>query len=132
MRNTQDPLVFREEVSRDLRIALKSRQPEIISVLRIMIAAIDNAEAVQPEAQSPRSGDGTVAHSSPGVGSTEAPRRELAMQDVHAIIRDLLREYETQAQHHRSMRQHEAANRLRRQAKVLHSYLHTSGSPTSC
>lgn len=132
MSHTQDPWVFREEVRRDLRAALKSRQPEVISVLRAMIAAIDNAEAVQPEAQSSRSTDGTVAHSSPGVGSTEVPRRELAIHDVHAIIRDLLRECETQAQHYYSMHQHKAADRLRRQANVLHSYLHPSGRPTSC
>ncbi len=116
--------MFREGVRRDLRAAIKSRQPETISVLRTMIAAIDNAEAVQPESESPRSGDGAVAHSSPGVGSTEAPRRELAMSDVHAIVRDLLREYETQAEHYRSMHQHEAADRLRRQANVLCAYLH--------
>lgn len=132
MKYPQDSWVFREEVRRDLRTALKSRQPETISVLRAMIAAIDNAEAVQPEAQAPRSADGTVAHSSPGVGSTEAPRRELAMQDVHAIIRDLLHEYDTQAQQYRALHHQEAADRLRRQANILHSYLPASGSPTSC
>ncbi|BBZ28942.1 hypothetical protein MMAD_32370 [Mycolicibacterium madagascariense] len=132
MKHPLDPWILREEVRRDLRTAIKSRQPETISVLRTIIAAIDNAEAIQPEAHMPRSADGTVAHSSPGVGSTEAPRRELAMRDVHAIIRDLLHEYDTQAQQYRSMRQHEAADRLRRQANILHSYLPASGSPTSC
>ena len=132
MTHAKDSWAFREEVRRDLRAALKSRQPETVSVLRTMIAAIDNAEAVQPEAQSPRSADGRVAHSSPGVGSTEAPRRELDMSDVHAILRDLLREHETQEKHYRSMRQHEAADRLRRQADVLHSYLGASGSPACC
>jgi uncharacterized protein len=131
VKHAQDPWVFREEVRRDLRAALKSRQPETVSVLRAMIAAIDNAEAVQSEAQSPRSADGTVAQSSPGVGSTEALRRELAMRDVYAIIRDLLHEYDTQAKQYRSLHQQEAADRLRRQAKILHSYLPASGSPTS-
>lgn len=54
------------------------------------------------------------------------------MSDVHAIVRDLLREYETQEKNYRSMYQHEAADRLRRQASVLHAYLYASGSPTCC
>lgn len=45
------------------------------------------------------------------------------MSDVHAIVRDLLREYETQAEHYRSMHEHEAADRLRGQADVLCAYL---------
>jgi uncharacterized protein len=121
--HAEDSWAFREEVRRDLRTALKSRQLETVSVLRTMIAAIDNAEAVRPEAQTPRSADSTVAHSSPGVGSTEVPRRELDMTAVHAIVGDLLREYKTQERHYRSMHQHDAADRLRRQARVLHSYL---------
>lgn len=130
MTHAEDSWAFRKEVRRDLRAALKSRQPEMVSVLRTMIAAIDNAEAVQPEEQTPRSADGTVAHSSPGVGSTEAPRRELTMSDIHALIRDLLREYETQEKHYRSIHQHEAADRLRRQSNVLRPYLDALGGPT--
>jgi len=52
------------------------------------------------------------------------------MSDVHAIVRDLLREYETQEKQYRSVHQHEAADRLRRQASVLHSYLNAPGSST--
>lgn len=130
MTHAQDPWAFREEVRRDLRAALKSRKPETVSVLRTIIAEIDNAEAVQLGEQTPRSAHGTVAYSSPGVGSTEAPRRELTMSDVHAIVRDLLREYETQEKQYRSVHQHEAADRLRRQASVLHSYLNAPGSST--
>lgn len=129
MTHAQDSWAFREEVRRDLRAALKSRQLETVSVLRTMIAAIDNAEAVQPEEQTPRSADGTVAHSSPGVGSTEAPRRELTMSDVHALVRGLLREYQAQEHHYRSVNQHEAAERLRRQSNVMCPYLDALGGP---
>ncbi|PJK23571.1 hypothetical protein CSX11_04500 [Mycobacterium goodii] len=126
MKHAEDSWAFRERVRRDLRAALKSRQPETVSVLRTMIAAIDNAEAIPPQAgsESPRHADGTVAHSSPGVGSTEAPRRELAMPDVYAIVRELQRECETQAAHYRSTHQDDAADLLRRQADVLCAYLH--------
>ncbi len=124
MKHAQDSWAFRDGVRRDLRAALKSHHPDTVSVLRTMIAAIDNAEAIPPKAGSPRSADGPFAHSSPGVGSTEAPRRELAISDVHVIVGNLLREYETQEEQYRLMHQHEAADRLRRQAGVLRSYLH--------
>lgn len=52
------------------------------------------------------------------------------MSDVREIVRDLVREFETQEKEYRSMHQHEAADRLGRQASVLHSYLDESGSPT--
>jgi uncharacterized protein YqeY len=126
---TQDASVFRDRLRRDLRAALKSRQPETISTLRTMIAAIDNAEAIHPEAESPRCADGIIAHSSAGIGSTEAPRRELGMADIQAIVRGLIFEYETHGERYRAMRQHEAAERLQRKANILHTYLsmHDSG-----
>lgn len=130
MTHAEDSWAFREEVRRDLRTALKSRKKETVSVLRTMITAIDNAEAVRPEQQTPRSADGAVAYSLPGVGSSEVPRRELTMPDVHAIVADLLREYEKQERQYRSMHQHEAADSLRRQASVLGSYLDTLGHST--
>ena len=123
MKRAEDSWDFREQLRHDLRAALKSRQLDTISALRTVIAAIDNAEAVQPETDSPPSADGVVAHSSPGVGSTEAPRRELAMTEIHAIVRDLLCEYETQSEHYRSVHQCEAAHRLRRKANILRAYL---------
>ncbi|MBO0677671.1 hypothetical protein JRC04_09380 [Mycolicibacterium sp. S2-37] len=114
---------FREHVRRDLRAALKSRQADRVSALRTLIAAVDNAEAVPADANSPRSTPGVIASSSPGVGSAEVPRRELDWGDVQAILRDLLVEYRTQAEQYRSNHRHEAADRLGRQADVLQVYL---------
>lgn len=88
-----------------------------------MIAAIDNAEALPPDAEPPRTADSVVALSSPGVGSTEAPRRDLAMTDIHVIIRDLVSEYETRGEHYRSIHQHEASDELRRKATIARAYL---------
>jgi hypothetical protein len=118
-----DAWAFRDDLRRDLRAALKSRQHDRVSALRTLIAAIDNAEATQPDAESPRSVDGVIAHSSPGVGSSEAPRRALAMSDVDAIVRDLLCEYQTQGEQYRSMHQHDAADRLERKASILRTLL---------
>ncbi|MGU3653603.1 hypothetical protein [Mycolicibacterium sp. A43C] len=89
-----------------------------------MIAAIDNAEAIHPGTDSPRSSDAVIAHSSPGVGSTEAPRRELDMAAIHAIVRDLICECESHGGQYHAMRQTRAAERLQRQANILQTYLH--------
>lgn len=118
-----DTWVFREGLRRDLRAALKSRQPDTISALRTLIAAIDNAEAIPPDPDPPRSDDSVVALSSPGVGSTEAPRRDLAMADIEGIVRDLLCEYETTGVHYRSIHQHEASDQCRRKAAIVRAYL---------
>lgn len=114
---------FRAELRRELRVALKSRQPESVSALRTLIAALDNAEAVPVDADLPRSIDGVIAHASLGVGSTEAARRELEMTDVQAILRELLDDYGTQARQYRSIQQFEAADRLERQADVVRAHL---------
>jgi hypothetical protein len=114
---------FREQLRCDLRVAMKQGRREAISALRTLIAAIDNAEAVRPGAESTRIGGGVIAASSPGVGSTEAPRRVLSADDVRAIVEDLVDEYDTQADQYGSMRQGDAAERLRRAADVLRDYL---------
>ncbi|UMB69510.1 hypothetical protein [Mycobacterium paraterrae] len=45
------------------------------------------------------------------------------MTDVHAIIRGLVGDWETQATHYRSLQQHDAADRLVREAEILRAYL---------
>lgn len=123
MTSVQEASAFREALRGDLRAALKSRQSEVISTLRTMIAAIDNAEAVHPGVESPRRADGVIAHSSPGVGSTEASRRELGMADLQAIIGELIRECETSEAVYRSKRRCQEAERLRRRAEFFRAHL---------
>lgn len=123
MIHADDPDAFRDAVRRDLRAAVKSRQSDVISTLRTVIAAIDNAEAAPPSAQTPRYVGGAVAHSSPGVGSTEVPRRTLTMPDVHAIVGELIGEYEAHRDHYRSLGRHDAAERLQRHVEILRAYV---------
>ncbi|BBY19095.1 GatB/YqeY domain-containing protein [Mycolicibacterium litorale] len=122
MTPADEPVAFRERLRHDLRAAMKERRREAVSALRTLIAAIDNAEAARPGTGSPRSAGGVIAQSSPGVGSTEVPRRLLTAEDVRAIVDDLVAEYETQAKQYGSMRQEDAAERLRRAADVLRAY----------
>ncbi len=70
---------MRERLQADLRSAMKTRAAAEVAILRVLIAAIDNAGAV---ALAPRS--------EPRQGEVE--RRRLGAGAVHAILR---REYET-------------------------------------
>jgi uncharacterized protein YqeY len=70
---------LRQRLQADLRLAMKGRMAFEVAVLRVLIAAIDNAGSVPPASKSePR--------------QSEVERRRLGHSDVQAI---LLREYET-------------------------------------
>jgi uncharacterized protein len=104
-----DAHALRALLRRDLGTALKARHAESVAALRTTIAAIDNAEAVDPA---------TV-----GVGSTEVPRRDLSMADTRAIVHNHIDDYVTEADRYQSLGQEDAAQRLRRQADTLRAYL---------
>ncbi len=71
--------IVRQSLQADLRLAMKSRLTLDVAVLRVLIAAIDNAGAIAISPQSaPR--------------QSEVERRRLGFGEVQAI---LLREYET-------------------------------------
>lgn len=47
------PQALRDALRRDLASAMKAREPDAVSALRTVIAAIDNAEAVPAPDESP-------------------------------------------------------------------------------
>lgn len=118
-----DPQSLRASLHSDLGAALKARQPEAVTALRTTIAAIDNAEAVDPKTDTPRHGSGPVAGALTGVASTEVPRRRLSMAEQRAILRNQLNELIIEADRYHSLGQTAAAQRLRREADVLREYL---------
>lgn len=66
--------------------AVRSRDTVTVSALRGLLSAIANAQAVPaPHAQAGASQH--VAGATAGVGSTEAPRRELSEADVADLLR---------------------------------------------
>jgi hypothetical protein len=107
---------------RDLTAALKAREPDAVAALRTAIAAIDNAEAVAAPDTSPAGAGGRIAGARDGVGSTEATRRTLGVDQVRAILRDQIDEATREADRYDALGQDGAAQRLRRQARVLAAY----------
>lgn len=71
-------------IQADMRQAMKDRDTAKLSILRSLSARISNAEAVPASSTS-----------NAGVGSTEATRRQLTLDDIQHIITAELHEIET-------------------------------------
>jgi uncharacterized protein len=107
-----------------LRTAMKSRDRIAVTALRSAIAAIDNAEAVDP----PASAAGlAIEHSPVGAGAADVRRRALTAEQVAEIVRGEVAEREAAARDHDRAGRPGDAERLRREAAVLAAYLPPAG-----
>jgi len=95
-----------------LSAAIKRRQGSQIRALRTVIAAIDNAEAVDPD---------------PRTGHTEVPRRTLTHEEVQVILRSLIEEHEHAAAAYRLGGQALKADGMDEQASILRRLLPSDG-----
>jgi uncharacterized protein YqeY len=114
---------LREALRRDLIVAIKTRQTDTVTALRTALAAIDNAEAVNSQGRTKTIASEYIAGASAGVGSTEATRRDLYVDDLHAILREQITERTSAADIYDEHGQTHAADRLRREANVLTKYI---------
>ncbi|MFD7682903.1 hypothetical protein [Streptomyces sp. NPDC060187] len=120
----EDAQALRSLLRTDLVAAMKARRTEAVSALRTAIAVIDNAEAVETPAQaSVHAVSEHVAGAGTGVGSTEAERRVLSLDDVRALLQAQVDDRTREADRYDTHGQRDAALRLRREADVLSRYL---------
>ncbi|MFD7792474.1 hypothetical protein [Streptomyces sp. NPDC059759] len=120
----EDAQALRSLLRTDLVAATKARRTEAVSALRTAIAVIDNAEAVEAPAQaSVHAVSEHVAGAGAGVGSTEAERRVLSLDDVRALLQAQVDDRTGEADRYDTHGQRDAALRLRREADVLSRYL---------
>jgi uncharacterized protein len=73
---------------------MKNRELTKLSALRSLLARLHNAESVTRPDDAPETG-GPIAGATAGVGSTEAPRKQLTLTEVQAIIQAEIQEIET-------------------------------------
>lgn len=112
---------LRRRLKQALTTAMKARDSVAVPALRSALAAIDNAEAVTPDAASSR---GLAIEESPvGVGATEIARRVLTEAEVADIVRADVSERESAALDYDRAGQAERAQVLRAQARLLLSHL---------
>ncbi len=116
-----DSLVARMKA--DLTAALKARDKPVIAALRSTLAAIANAEAVESPTSSSSIGDSPIAGATSGLGSTEATRRSLTDEDVHALVRAEHDERIATAAQYDTLKQANRAADLRAEAGALTAYL---------
>jgi len=97
----------------DLDIALRNRDPVEISTLRTVIAAVENATAVDVE---------TSTQPKLGLGHDQ-PRRALSDEDVTRIIRSERDELVDAATRYRELGLVEEVVDLERRARIVERYL---------
>jgi uncharacterized protein YqeY len=102
---------------------MKSRDADAVTALRTAIAAIDNGEAVDRPEREAATASEHFAGANVGVGSTEVARRNLTIDDVHAILQAQMTERLVEADRYDQLGRREAAARLRREASALAKYL---------
>jgi uncharacterized protein len=94
----------------ELTAAIKRRDTNAVVALRTTIAAIENAQAVDPVAP---------AFAGHEAGPSERPRRELSETQVSAIVRAQIKEREQESKRYDALGETSAARRLRVEADAL-------------
>jgi uncharacterized protein YqeY len=118
-------MTLRPQLRAALTKAMKARDTAAVAALRSALAAVDNAEAVDPGAAglAVSSGEGPVAKSAAGLGAADVPRRELSDDDEAAIVRAEIGERRAAADDYERLGRAEEAARLRAEADVLAAVL---------
>lgn len=114
----------RSRLSRALRDALRGRDQAAISALRSALAAIANAEAVDPGERPAAAADSAhFAGAAAGPGATEAVRKELTETAVQDIVRAEIADRQTAIGQYRHGGHADRADRLRAEITVLEAVL---------
>jgi uncharacterized protein len=137
----------RDRLRRALPAAIKAQDTVTVAALRSALAAIDNAEAVDPDAVASRpvdpeadhvsaSGRGSypeieIAGTVAGVGAGEVARRPLTPWEIEETIRAEVVERQIVARIYEGAGQLDQAERLRREAQVLNAYLDAPEPPAN-
>src|ERR1700761_5248458 len=88
---------LRAALRRGLSAALKARDADALTALRVAVAAVDNAEAIAvTDTRSPTT-SADIAGASRGVGSSEAVRQSLSLQQLRDAVREQVAAYDDEA-----------------------------------
>jgi uncharacterized protein YqeY len=116
---------LRDRLRAALTVALKNRDRNGASTLRAVLAAIDNAEAVEAGAQVRA---GAVEASPVGPGAAEVARRELSEADVIDIVRGEIEEQRRAAGVFEKSGRGDRAEELRAAADMVSRFLEENAS----
>lgn len=122
---------MRARLEAALRAALKERDTAAVSALRSALAAIGNAEAVQPSAAPGGATSQYIAGSVAGLRSTEASRRTLSEAETADIVTAEIAERHAAADSYQQAGHPDRAQRLWREADALAAALAGVAGPAS-
>lgn len=106
-------MTIRERLKEGLLAAMKAKNLEAVAALRTALAAIDNAEAVEPGNQS-----------APIVNrSADVPRKALSEEDIIALVRSEATDLRKAAVQYDSIGQVKRAEELRLKLKALEPFI---------
>jgi uncharacterized protein YqeY len=97
---------------------MRERHADAVAALRETLAAIDNAEAIDPSAAPPVQ-HGVIAGGVPGLGAGEVPRRSLSPDEVAAIVAREIEERRRAASVYAALGRDQEAAALGRQVEIL-------------
>lgn len=112
---------LRDRLRAAVPAAMKARDRSTVAALRSALAAIDNAEAVDPADGAARAG--AIETSPVGVGAAEVARRMLSEADVAAIVTTEISERRAAAATYELAGHSDRATRLVAEADALAMYL---------
>lgn len=110
--------ILKARIRADLRLAMKAKHGDEARALRVLTAAIDNAEA-QPL---PPDGRAAEPHRF-DARSAEIPRQMLSPADLRALLLHEIAERETAADQMEALGRPDQAARLRAEAALARRYL---------
>jgi hypothetical protein len=109
--------VMKSRLRADLRSAMLAKDPLRVRVLRALVAAIDDAQAVPPGEQHQR----YVVHAF-GDRSAEVPRLRLAEEDVQSLLAREAAARTSAAAEMERVAQNDRAQDLSKEAAIIASY----------
>ena len=105
---------LKERLRADLKIAMRDKRAEEVALLRKLIAALDNAEAVPTEGYRPRALEGARG---------EVARRELESAEVDSLLANEIAERQTVAEEFERLGRTDEAAKLRGEAALVSRYV---------
>jgi uncharacterized protein YqeY len=108
---------LKQRLREDLKAAMQAKAAGEVRLLRALVAALDNAEAVSLDGRKQSALPGKF-----GDGSNEVARRELSADDIAALLDREIHERLTAAADYERLGQSDEATRLREEAHLVSRY----------
>jgi uncharacterized protein len=119
---------IRSRLAQALRAAMRDRDQAATAAVRSALAAIANAETVDPGTQPPATGSLHFAGAAAGLGATEAPRKVLTEAEIRQIVNTEIADRQGAASQYERGGHAGRAERLRAEIGALQAALRPPGT----